>query len=127
MRIEEAIQLQAGGPGSGRHPEAGKFVKQSSRYGIVHYKTPKGTTLRVETTKAREQPSGKYKSIYEGKIGKDSMTHIRSGDSTEMDKVLKDRYKIIDQDDKSNKGVAQPKISRRSSEQKRRDNFVLYD
>jgi hypothetical protein len=129
MNLQTTISIYCGGPGSGRHPEAGKFVKQSSLYGRVNYKTPKGTTVRIETTRTKtaDVPSGKYRSVYEGKVGKDSSTHVVSGDSLKVDKVLKDKYGITDHEDKTNKGESQPKISRRSSEQKRRDNFVLYD
>lgn len=125
----ECKTVKAGGPGSGRHPEFGKFQKQSSLHGTVNYKTAKGTTLQVRTTrtKASDVPSGKYRQLYEGKAGQDSRNHIISGDSSKVDPVLKSKYGITDHEDKSNKGAAQPKISRRSSEQKRRDNFVLYD
>lgn len=56
MRIEAAIQLSAGGPGSGRHPEYGQFSHTSgpdkAGKGKTHtYRSPNGAQAKVWTSK----------------------------------------------------------------------------
>lgn len=85
--------IRGGGPGSGRHPEAGKFVHSGHRGGgrfgrsSVFYKSPSGTQVSVQ----RKRDSVH---VLESKPNSFMTTHVHEGNKESSRGFLKEHYGI---------------------------------
>lgn len=98
MNLQEILGLQAGGPGSGRHPEADKFEKGKviGRGSHTHtsYTAPSGHTVQVHEEKSFH--NDREPSVRVGQSEKDSYEskNVFTGPKNEAQKVLSDKFGI---------------------------------